>query len=41
MDIPAAAIYKSYADAAKAPKAETMFYGANVSLCRTQIFILK
>ena len=35
--VPAAAIYKSYADAAKAPK-ETMFYGANVNYANPAIY---
>jgi len=35
--IPAAAIYKSYADAAKAPK-ETMFYGANLAYANPDIY---
>jgi len=35
--IPAAAIYKSYADAAKAPK-ETMFYGANINYADPRIY---
>ena len=35
--IPAAAIYKSYADAAKAPK-ETMFYGANLAYANPAIY---
>jgi len=35
--LPAAAIYKSYADAAKAPK-ETMFYGANLAYANPDIY---
>ena len=35
--VPAAMIYKSYADAAKAPK-ETMFYGANINYADPRIF---
>lgn len=35
--LPAAAIYKSYADAAKAPK-ETMFYGANLGYANPAIY---
>jgi len=35
--IPAAAIYKSFSDAAKAPK-ETMFYGANVAYADPRIY---
>jgi hypothetical protein len=35
--IPAAMIYKSYADAAKAPK-ETMFYGANINYANPAIY---
>ena len=35
--IPAAAIYKSYSDAAKAPK-ETMFYGANLAYANPDIY---
>ena len=35
--VPAAAIYKSYSDAAKAPK-ETMFYGANVAYANPKIY---
>lgn len=35
--IPAAMIYKSYADAAKAPK-ETMFYGANLAYADPRIY---
>ena len=35
--LPAAAIYKSYSDAAKAPK-ETMFYGANLAYANPDIY---
>ena len=35
--VPAAMIYKSYADAAKAPK-ETMFYGANINYANPAIY---
>lgn len=35
--IPAAAVYKSFSDAAKAPK-ETMFYGANTAYANPQIY---
>ena len=35
--VPAAMIYKSYADAAKAPK-ETMFYGANLAYANPDIY---